>query len=178
MNFHEAAKVGVIKQVLGWIISLLAGISTFISLLKFLSIHGEKKGPTAVVTDFIDLFTNMLQHNTQFLQLFWHYSPAPVVAGSFNVGFWLIYLLIFLGLALQGAGARMWRQSRFIKEKIEDMLIIEAAKPGGRLSKQQLTQQLRLPNHPFYRQYYRIILLPAVMVIILLVLLNFAGLLN
>lgn len=178
MTFREAAKIGVVKQMLGWILVILASISTFISILKFLASHAERKGPAAVVTDFTDFLINILRHNTQFLQLFWHYSPTPVLAGLYNLGFWLIYVLIFIGLAVQGAGARMWRQSRFIKEKIEDLLILEAIKPCERLNKKQLMQQLVLVNHPFYRQYFRLLLLPILVAVIGWATLKLAGLLG
>ncbi len=45
--------------------------------------------------------------------------------------FWVIFILIFVGLALQDSGARMSRQARFLREGVEDQLILEKAK-GGR----------------------------------------------
>lgn len=178
MNFHQAAKIAVLKQIVGGIIVIFATLSTFISLLNFLSAHTVHSGPAAVVTDFIHFLINLLQHNTHFLQLFWLYSPKLGELQQLNLEFWLIYALIFIGLALQGAGARMWRQSRFIKEKVEDMGIIESIKCTGALSQHQLTQQLELPNQPFYRQYYRLYLLPILGVGLLGIGFYFVGLLK
>ncbi len=42
--------------------------------------------------------------------------------------FWVIFILIFVGLALQDSGARMSRQARFLREGVEDQLILEKAK--------------------------------------------------
>lgn len=49
-------------------------------------------------------------------------------SGSLNIGFWLIFILIFVGLAMQDSGARMSRQSRFLREGVEDQLILEKQK--------------------------------------------------
>ncbi len=46
-------------------------------------------------------------------ECFWYNSPTPNFQGSLNIGFWLIFILIFVGLAMQDSGARMSRQSRF-----------------------------------------------------------------
>ena len=63
-----------------------------------------------------------------FLNLFWYNSPTPNFNGGVNVMFWVIFILIFVGLALQDSGARMSRQARFLREGVEDQLILEKAK--------------------------------------------------
>ena len=71
---------------------------------------------------------DMMQANTPFLNLFWYNSPTPNFNGGVNVMFWVIFILIFVGLALQDSGARMSRQARFLREGVEDQLILEKAK--------------------------------------------------
>lgn len=44
--------------------------------------------------------------------------------------FWVIFILIFVGLALQDSGTRMSRRARFLREGVEDQLILKAK--GGR----------------------------------------------
>ncbi len=64
------------------------------------------EGINAVMLDFTHVMIDMMQANTPFLNLFWYNSPTPNFNGSMNVMFWVIFILIFVGLALQDPGAR------------------------------------------------------------------------
>ena len=55
----------------------------------------------------------MMRFNTPFLNIFWFNSPTPDFHQQLNIGFWVIYALIFIAMALQASGARMSRQTRF-----------------------------------------------------------------
>ncbi|SQC92977.1 Uncharacterised protein [Cedecea neteri] len=70
----------------------------------------------------------MMRFNTPFLNFFWYNSPLPDFNGQVNIFFWLIFALIFIGLALQDSGARMSRQAKFLREGVQDQLILEQAK--------------------------------------------------
>ena len=82
--------------------------------------------------DFVHVMVDMVRFNTPFLNLFWYNSPVPDVDKSLfsgaNLMFIIIYILIFVGLALQASGARMSRQVKFIREGLEDQMILEQAK--------------------------------------------------
>lgn len=70
--------------------------------------------------DFTYVMIDMMQANTLFLNLFWYNFLTPNFNGGVNVMFWVIFILIFVGLALQDSGARMSRQARFLREGVED----------------------------------------------------------
>ncbi len=70
---------------------------------------GKPEGINAVMLDFTHVMIDMMQANTPFLNLFWYNSPTPNFNGGVNVMFWVIFILIFVGLALQDSGARMSR---------------------------------------------------------------------
>ncbi|MGE9627801.1 YniB family protein, partial [Escherichia coli] len=78
---------------------------------------------------------DLLRVNTPFLNVFWYNSPTPDFQSGLNLVFWLIFILIFIGLALQDSGARMSRQARFLREGVEDQLILEQAKGSEGLSR-------------------------------------------
>ena len=63
--------------------------------------------------DFAHVMIEMVRFNTPFLNVFWFNSPTPDFHQQLNVGFWIIYALIFIAMALQASGARMSRQTRF-----------------------------------------------------------------
>lgn len=129
MTYQQAGRIAVLKRILGWVIFIPALISTLISLLKFMNTRQEnQEGINAVMLDFTHVMVDMMQANTPFLNVFWYNSPTPNFNGGVNVMFWVIFILIFVGLALQDSGARMSRQARFLREGVEDQLILEKAK--------------------------------------------------
>lgn len=166
MTYQQAGRVAIIKRVAGWIIFLPALISTLVSLMNFMFKHSEKRpGIDAVLLDFIHVMIDMIRFNTPFLGFFWQKSPVPDFNAGGNIGFWLIYILIFVGLALQASGARMWRQSRHIKEGIEDMLILEQVKGTEGRSRQQLEEKIVVPRHTIFLQIFPLYILPVIIAV-------------
>lgn len=167
MTYQQAGRIAILKRVAGWVVFIPALLSTLISLLGFMFKHSEKQpGINAVLLDFIHVIIDMIRFNTTFLDFFWRHSPVPEFRGEANVGFWIIYILIFVGLALQASGARMWRQSRHIKEGIEDQLIIEQAKGSEGRTRQLLEEKIRVPNHTILLQIFPLYILPVVIALI------------
>ncbi|WP_210486760.1 YniB family protein [Pantoea ananatis] len=166
MTYQQAGRIAILKRVVGWIVFLLALLSTIISLLSFLFKHSEKKpGIDAVMLDFIHVMVDMIRFNTPFLNIFWHNSPVPEFNGQMNLGFWLIYILIFIGLALEASGARMGRQVRHVREGIEDQMILEEAKGSEGRTRQQVEEKVRIPRHTIFLQIFPLYILPIVIVI-------------
>lgn len=166
MTYQHAGRVAILKRVAGWIIFIPALISTLVSLMGFLEKSTEKRdGINAVMQDFSHVMIDMIRFNTGFLRTFWENSPVPDFNHGSNITFWIIYILIFVGLALQASGARMWRQSRHLREGIEDQLILENAKgPEGR-SRQQLEERIVVPRHTIFLQIFPLYVLPIIIVV-------------
>ncbi len=74
-------------------------------------------GINAVMLDFTPRIDRHDAREYAVSECFWYNSPTPNFQGSLNIGFWLIFILIFVGLAMQSSGARMSRQSRFLRER-------------------------------------------------------------
>ena len=150
MTYQQAGRIAVLKRILGWVIFIPALISTLISLLKFMNTRQEnQEGINAVMLDFTHVMIDMMQANTPFLNLFWYNSPTPNFNGGVNVMFWVIFILIFVGLALQDSGARMSRQARFLREGVEDQLILEKAKGEEGLTREQIESRI-VCSAPYY----------------------------
>ena len=178
MNYQQTGRIAIAKKIAGWVLFIPAVISTVVSVLNFLFIHSDKQpGIDAVLSDFLHVMIDMIKFNTHFLDMFWNNSPTPEFHTQANVMFWIIYAVIFIGLALQASGARMWRQSRFLKENIEDQLIIEQAKETGGLTRQQLTDRFQAHNHSIFRQYFPLYVLPVIIIVIGYFILRITGLL-
>ena len=166
MTYQQAGNVAIIKRIAGWLIFIPALISTLISLLSFMFKHSEKQpGIDAVMLDFVHVMIDMIRFNTPFLNLFWHNSPVPEFNGGLNIMFWLIYIMIFVGIALQASGARMWRQSRHLKEGIEDQMILEQAKGSEGRTRQQLEDKIVVPRHTIFLQIFPLYILPIIIAV-------------
>ncbi|BDG84839.1 Uncharacterised protein [Citrobacter koseri] len=142
-------------------------ISTLVSLLKFMYEHSEKQeGINAVMLDFTHVMIDMMRANTAFLNLFWYNSPTPDFQHSLNIVFWVIFVLIFVGLALQDSGARMSRQARFLREGVEDQLILEKAKGSEGLSREQIESRIVVPHHTIFLQFFPLYILPVIIIVL------------
>lgn len=166
MTYQQAGRIAVLKRVLGWVIFIPSVISTIISVLKFMYDHSEKQaGINAVMLDFAHVIIEMVRFNTPFLNLFWFNSPTPNFHQQLNIGFWVIFALIFVGLALQASGARMSRQTRFLREGIEDQLILEKAKGPEGLSRAQIEERIVIPRHTLFLQIFPLYVLPVIIIV-------------
>ncbi|WP_313449105.1 YniB family protein [Pseudescherichia sp.] len=166
MTYQQAGRIAVLKRVLGWVIFIPAVVSTLISVFKFMYDHSEKQpGINAVMLDFAHVMIEMMRFNTPFLNVFWYNSPTPDFHHKLNIGFWIIYALIFVGLALQASGARMSRQTRFLREGVEDQLILEKAKGADGLTRQQIESRIVVPRHTIFLQIFPLYVLPVIVII-------------
>ena len=166
MTYQQAGRVAVIKRIAGWLVFIPALLSTLISIINFAYQYSQKSsGINAVMLDFIHVMTDMIRFNTTFLDVFWFNSPVPDLqqgVTAANIMFFIIYMLIFVGLSLQASGARMSRQVRHIREGIEDQLILEQAKGSEGRSREQLEEKVVLPHHTIFLQFFTLYILPLV----------------
>ncbi|RLM18533.1 hypothetical protein BIY29_18140 [Brenneria alni] len=166
MTYQQAGRIAVVKRIAGWIIFIPALLSTLISFANYLYTYTQKKqGIDAVLLDFLHLMIDMVRFNTPFLNIFWYNSPVPDFSRFFmaaSLMFWLIYMLIFVGLALQVSGARMLRQVKAIREGIEDQLILENMKGNESRSREKLEARIVVPRHTIFLQFFPLYILPLV----------------
>ncbi|WP_455427955.1 YniB family protein [Dryocola sp. LX212] len=166
MTYQQAGRIAVLKRVAGWVIFIPAVLSTLISVLKFMYQHSEKQpGIDAVMMDFAHVMIEMMRFNTPFLNFFWYNSPQPDFHQQTNILFWVIFALVFVGLALQASGARMSRQAKFLREGVQDQLILEQAKGAEGLSKAQLDAKIVVPRHTIFLQFFPLYILPVIVIV-------------
>jgi hypothetical protein len=166
MTYQQAGRIAVLKRILGWVVFIPAVLSTLISVLKFMYEHSEKQpGIDAVLLDFAHVMIEMMRFNTPFLNFFWFNSPQPDFHHSLNIGFWIIFALIFVGLALQASGARMSRQAKFLREGVQDQMILEKAKGADGLTQTQIEEKIVVPHHTIFLQFFPLYVLPIVVIV-------------
>lgn len=167
MTYQQAGRLAIVKRLAGWVIFIPAFLSTLISVLKFMYERSEKQpGIDAVMMDFAHVMIDMMRFNTPFLNMFWFNSPNPNFGHGISIGFWIIFALIFVGLALQASGARMSRQATFLREGVEDQLILEHAKGPDGLTRQQVESRIMVPRHTIFVQYFPLYILPVIVFVL------------
>ncbi|REF27925.1 YniB-like protein [Xenorhabdus cabanillasii] len=165
MTYHQARYVAIAKRLLGWIIFVPAFLSTLVSVANLIWQHEVKgEGINAVLNDFLRMMAEMIKFNTPFLDFFWKHSPTPdyvaMITGA-NVSFLVIYFLMFVGLAMSASGLRIYRQFKFIKEQIEDHMVLEKAKESG-VTKEQLEAKIEFPRHSLFSQIFILYISPII----------------
>ncbi|AKA37397.1 YniB family protein [Yersinia ruckeri] len=180
MTYQQAGRVAVIKRIAGWLVFIPALLSTLISVINFVYHYSEKTaGVNAVILDFVHVMTDMIRFNTGFLNIFWNHSPQPNLDNGLsgaNILFFVIYMLIFVGLSLQASGARMSRQVKYIREGIEDQLILEQAKGNEGRTKRQLEEKIVVPRHTIFLQFFTLYILPIIIAIVAYFVIRLLGL--
>lgn len=167
MTYQQAGRIAVLKRLAGWVIFIPAVISTLISVFKFMAARSEQQaGINAVMLDFAHVMIEMMRFNTPFLNIFWYNSPQPDFSRHLNIVFWIIFALVFIGLALQASGARMSRQARFLREGVEDQMILEKAKGSEGLTREQIESRIVVPHHTIFLQIFPLYILPVVTIVI------------
>ena len=167
MTYQQAGRTAILERIAGWVIFIPAVISTLISVSKFIYEHSAKQpGIDAVMMDFVHVMVEMMRFNTPFLNIFWYNSPQPDFHNGLNIMFWIIYALIFVALALQDSGARMSRQAKYLREGVNDQLILEKAKGAEGLSREALEARVEVPRHTILVQFFPLYILPIIIIVI------------
>ncbi|PHM29162.1 YniB family protein [Xenorhabdus budapestensis] len=178
MTYQQARYVAIAKRLLGWIIFVPTFLSTLVSVINLVWQHKVKgEGINAVLNDFLRMMAEMIKFNTSFLDFFWKHSPTPdyiaTITGA-NVSFLIIYFLMFVGLAMSASGLRIYRQFKFVKEQIEDHMILEKAKESG-VTKKQLEAKIKFPRHSLFSQIFTLYISPIIIGAIAYFLLKLLG---
>lgn len=176
MTYQQAGRMAIVKRIMGWVIFIPALISTLVSLMVFLEKSREQRsGINAVMQDFAHVMIDMIRFNTGFFSGFWHHSPVPDFNNESNLLFWGIYILIFIGLAMQASGARMSRQARYLREGIENQMILENARGAEGQSRAQLEEKIVVPRHTLFLQIFPLYILPVIVAVAGYFILKLAG---
>lgn len=178
MSYQYAGLYAILKRVLGWLIFIPAFISTAVSLIGLAAIQRPNgDGVNAVINDFFRVLAEMVQFNTPFFGFFWRNSPIPNTQMGFsqeNITFFVIFLFMFIGLAFSASGLRIYRQVKYLKENIQDQLIIERAMKSG-VTADELQQNIKLPRHTIFTQVMVLYISPLIVIAIGYFLIKFLG---
>lgn len=157
MTHHQANVVALIKRIVGIVIFIPALVSTVISLLKYLvAPKAQMQEMTAAVMDFVKVMVDIARQYTRFLEYFWVNSPIPDLANwssSNSLWFIAIFALIFIGLSLQAAGARLTKRVYSIREGVIQRAALEGMNGAEGRTRQELETLVSIPNTSIFAQF-------------------------
>ena len=92
------------------------------------------------------------------------YQQAGRIAVLKRILGWVIFIpaLISTLISLLNSGARMSRQARFLREGVEDQLILEKAKGEEGLTREQIESRIVVPHHTIFLQFFSLYILPVI----------------
>ncbi|MGL5759397.1 MAG: YniB family protein [Plesiomonas sp.] len=156
MNYKNAVILSVSKRLIGWVLFVIAVISTVISILKFLSIYIDNGTmAAAVLADPYKQLFIFIYGKTPFLSLFWNNSPTPEhthLTGSASISFFIIYGFIFIASAIKDSGAKLSERLAKTRDQIDDQLMQDQIATLPSRSKQEIRETLVIPNYPVLTQ--------------------------
>ncbi|MBK5142177.1 hypothetical protein I2494_00330 [Budviciaceae bacterium BWR-B9] len=157
MTHQQASTVALIKRIAGIVIFIPALISTVISVLKYLvEPKTNMQEMTAMIMDFVQVIIKIVRQYTSFLEYFWGNSPIPDISNwsaSGSVWFIVIFLLMFIGLALQASGARLAKRVYNVREGVRERAILEAMNGDEARSFKDLEKLISIPNTSIFAQF-------------------------
>ncbi len=179
MNYREAIFKSRLNRILGIVLGFFVFASLAISLLKFLYFgfdDGTSLGKAIAVP--LQKAISWLYEHTQFLSLFWEYSPIPnhkALTDMNNFYFLLTYLAIFVAMAFKASGDKLAIRLARIREDIENQIIKESIDGKTTRSKQEIEKSIVVPNASIFKQIQQLYVAPIVTAVIAGVLLKFSG---
>ena len=106
MNYNDAVLKARYRKIAGVIVSVVASLSTIISVLRLIYFGIDDRTRIASVSYFKQSVYNIYNH-TRFLDWFWKNCPRPNLNNyrdPENAYFLLIYYAVFVGFALYSSG--------------------------------------------------------------------------
>lgn len=171
MDYQQALNTSKRKRILGLVLGVLALISIFVSLLKFFYLRmnsGTELG--AVLSEpYRNLIFTLYDH-TAFLNIFWEYSPVPDLVNVLvveNLSFLVIYMLFFVGLALEASGDKVMSSLSANMSKEGEV------RDGG--AESHFTTVLESTGVRVIDQHRELVIMPAITIVVAFVVLKIIG---
>jgi YniB-like protein len=158
VTYKDALAKSRIKMIVGVVITAIAFVSTVVSLLRML--YFRLDDGTNLGTVFSRPFKNLaifVHEKTQFLDFFWFYSPTPSlvnISDPENIKFGVVYLSIFVGLALYASGDKLAVRLRKIDERIENQLLEDSISGERMRTIEEIRVSAEIPNSSIFTQIH------------------------
>ena len=179
MHYRQAVKQSIIKRIFGSFVFLLGAVSSAISFLRMLYFNFDDG--TAIGGAIAKIFQKIvyaIYEHTQFLNFFWEHCPTPSLNQlntHDNLYFIVLYISIFIGIALYSSGKKLAIRLKAINEMIEDQLIRESLRGEMARSRREIESTMSVENSSIFSQVHQLYIAPLVITIVGGILLKLLG---
>ncbi len=180
MTYDEAKKKILIKWLVGAPVVVAASLSSAVSALKmfYFGLDNGDQLSNAIALP-IKRLVYLIYENTNFLEFFWKHSPIPTpkeLLSNSNIQFFVIYLIIFVGMALVGSARSLSARLAEIDKEIENELIRESVKGKPPRKRQEIQEQVSVPKPSWLSQFHTLYLAPIVVGLVVAAIAKLSGL--
>lgn len=191
MTYQLARILAYVKLIAGWLLFSVCFLWTICGSLKSLlklSKTVAPNGTQAAQEGNIDFIIGIMQSVVQTLEgniekmsvigSFWSTAPTPTIGDGMvgNMSFLIVFWGVFLGMALVQSSDKLFRQVRNVKQTVESLIMIEAARGEAVQSRDALIAQLKLKHHSVFLQIFPLYVFPVLIIIMMNFALGFLGL--
>lgn len=180
MTYDEARKKILTKWLLGAPIVIASSASSIISALKMFYFGLDSGDPlSGAIARPIKQLVYLAYDHTRFLEFLWEHSPIPTprdLLSSGTIASFVIYLCIFLGLALIGSARSLSARLAEIDKKIENELIRESVKGCAPRRREEIQAQVSDPKPGCLGQFHTLYLAPIIVGLVVAVIAKLSGL--
>lgn len=162
MDYKEAVNQSRFKKIAGLSLTLIATMSTGISLMRLIYFGIDERTRIANAS----LFKHniyVVYKNTRFLDWFWEHCPKPNLANPKdveNIFFLLIYYAIFLGLAMYASGREIGKEISEVEKFSENYLFDDSTPAESEIEYQYTPKPVTIPESSVFAQFIPLCIIP------------------
>ncbi|ELV7510467.1 hypothetical protein QMU95_003913 [Aeromonas veronii] len=173
-------KKAFIEIMIGIFIFVPSCMSTIISFLKmfyFRLSDGSRFGD-AIAAPFKSIVSYIYTNTTPWLDFFWNNSPTPdphAISSSESISTFVIYGVIFIGMAFISSGKKKVIKILKINEAIDEQMLKESLEGRRQRPRSEIERTVDIPSEKFFTQFHTLYIAPIVTGIIIAILTKFVG---
>lgn len=180
MTYNEAKKKIIIRWLVGAPTLISSSVSSIISALKMFYFGLDSADKlSGIISQPVRRIVYQIFENTHFFDIFWVYSPVPTPRELFsndNLLFFVVYLCVFVGMALIGSARSLSARLDEIDKEIENELIRDSVRGNIPRQRQEIQDQLSVQKSGFVNQLHTLYLAPIIVGLAVALLAKLSGL--
>lgn len=173
-------KKACVEIVIGMLIFLPSSISTIVSFLKmfyFRLSDGSRIGE-AIAAPFKNIVYYIYTNTSPWLNFFWDNSPTPdphAISSSESISTFVIYGIIFIGMAFIGSGKKKIMKIIRINEAIDEQMLKDSLEGRHQRARDEIERSVDIPSDKFFTQFHTLYIAPIVTGIVIAIITKLVG---
>lgn len=174
-------KKAYIEIMIGLFVFIPSFMSTIISLLKmfYFKLSDGSRFGEAIAAPFKHIVSSIYTHTSPWLDFFWNNSPTPdpqAISSSESISTFIIYGVIFIGMAFIGSGKKKINKILEINEAIDKQMLKDSIQGHRSRPRSEIENSEEISSEKFFTQFHTLYLAPVITGIVIVILTKLLGL--